>query len=314
MNSTQPWSFIYAADIQPGSPRSFRYKPALFENWLVAKKQIIAAKPEFWLIGGDITRDGLLHDEEFLEMKKEFDGMDIPYHAIPGNMDVGNKHSTRQGFYDNRDDVALNMKSADMERYEKFFGPAYWTFDHKNVRITGFCDMLAGSGLPREAELWKFLEGLSKLPPVDHHLVLMHYAMFIDRIDEDTFDITREDEYYEWYFGLDKPVRMRLLDTFKAAGVTRVVTGHIHCRKDHFTDGINFDLAPAVTFGQWPDKWPDGDMTLGFFRYDVYGVKITKTFVPLESVSRRTDGYGPGGHPKPETRDYSIAWQQPAFK
>jgi calcineurin-like phosphoesterase family protein len=314
MCDKQPWTFVYAADMQPGSPRSFRYRPALMENWHCAKRQIIANKPEFWLNGGDITRDGLLHDEEFAEMKDEFNRMGIPYHTIPGNMDVGNKHTACQGFFDNRDDVALNMKSENLARYEKFFGPAYWTFDHKNVRVTGFCDMLLGSGLPKEKELWSFLEELKNLPPIDHHLVLMHYAMFIDNIDEETFDITKKDEYMSWYFGLDKPIRMRLLEIFKAANVTRVVTGHIHCRKDFAAEGICFDLAPSTAFGQWADQWPDGDMSLGLFRYDVNGKNMTKTFIPLEDVSQRTDFYGLGGHPKPEFRDYSIAWKKPAFK
>ncbi|MCF6174265.1 MAG: metallophosphoesterase [Victivallaceae bacterium] len=314
MCNKQPWTFVYAADMQPGSPRSFRYRPALMENWHSTKRQIIANKPQFWLNGGDITRDGLLHDGEFVEMKDEFDSMGIPYHTIPGNMDVGNKHTARQGFFDSRDDIALNMKSKNLARYEKFFGPAYWTFDHKNVRVTGFCDMLLGSSQPKEEKLWKFLEELKKLPPIDHHLILMHYAMFIDDIDEETFDITKEDEYMQWYFGLDKPIRMRLLKFFKAANVTRVVTGHIHCRKDFTAAGICFDLAPSATCGQWSDKWPDGDISLGFFRYDVNGREITKTFIPLENISQRTDFYGPGGHPKPEFRNYSMAWQKPAFK
>ena len=34
---------------------------------------------------------------------------------------------------------------------------------------------------------------------------------------------------------------------------------------------------------------------------------IERTFVPLEKVSTRTDGYGPRGDPLPEDRDYSLA-------
>ena len=49
---------------------------------------------------------------------------------------------------------------------------------------------------------------------------------------------------------------------------------------------------------------------MGFYVYDVDGKKMTRQFVPLEKVSKRTDGYGPGGHPKPEARDYSLAWEK----
>ena len=37
---------------------------------------------------------------------------------------------------------------------------------------------------------------------------------------------------------------------------------------------------------------------------------IESTFVPLRSVSTKK-GYGPGGNPGLEGRDYSIAWEQP---
>jgi 3',5'-cyclic AMP phosphodiesterase CpdA len=85
------FEFVYAADMQPGSPESFRYRGAWFDNWRTAREQIIAAKPAFMVIGGDLTRDGFYNDFEFEDMKKSIDSMNIPYHAIPGNMDVGNK-------------------------------------------------------------------------------------------------------------------------------------------------------------------------------------------------------------------------------
>ncbi len=89
--------FAYIADMQPGSPKSFRYRGAWLENWQTARKQIIAEKPAFMVIGGDITRDGFYNDFEFAEMKESLDSMNIPYHAIPGNMDVGNKVTTVDG-------------------------------------------------------------------------------------------------------------------------------------------------------------------------------------------------------------------------
>lgn len=52
-----------------------------------------------------------------------------------------------------------------------------------------------------------------------------------------------------------------------------------------------------------------GDPTLGFFKYDVSTDKIEKSFIPLAKVSTRK-GYGPGGHPSPEERDYSKAWEK----
>jgi hypothetical protein len=138
----------------------------------------------------------------------------------------------------------------------------------------------------------------------------MHYALFVDSPTEPFFDIRDPDQYHAWYFTVAQSRREWLLDLFRDSGTERVVTGHIHCRKDHLAEGIHFDLAPATSFSQWKDRWPDGDPTLGFFRFDIGDLGLTKNFVPLEKVSDRSDGYGPGGHPLPEARDYSLAWEK----
>jgi len=307
----EKWSFIYVSDMQPGSPKSFRFNPRFMENWQTARKQIIEQKPEFMLVGGDITRDGSIHKWELEDMKADFDDMNIPYHVIPGNMDTGNKHTRCQGaFYPKRDDIGLNISSEQIQQFESVFGKSQWSFVHKNVRISGFCDMLINSGLPEEKELIAWMEQQKKKTKSEHHLWLTHYPLFIDSLHEANFDISKSEQYFEWYFGIDEPGRSKLMEIFKATGATRVVSGHIHCRKDFFADGIHFDIAPAVVAGQWPDKWPDGDITLGFFRYDVEGHKMTKKFIPLEKESTASGQYGPGGHPLPEERDYSLAWKK----
>ena len=308
MNQFEPWHFVYVADMQPGSPRSYRFKPALLENWHTARDQIKAIEPELMVIGGDLTRDGTLHKWELEEMKADIDSMGIPYRAIPGNMDVGNKHSDVDGAIPSRRDTELNMTSEWLAQFEDVYGPSRWSFVHKNVRFSGFCDILLGSGLPEEQELLDWLESMKKPPAAEHHIWLMHYPLFVDSPDEKTWDIRNLDEYTAWYFTVDQSYRDLLFDVFEASHAERVITGHIHCRKDHTARSIHFDLSPATAFSQWDDHWPDGDPTLGFFRFDVDGSRLTKTFVPLERVSTRTDGYGKGGHPGPEERDYSLAW------
>jgi len=305
---TEPWRFVYVADMQPGSPRSFRFNPAWMENWRTARRQIMNLKPEFLLIGGDVTRDGSIHRWELEAMKADFDAMGMPYHVIPGNMDTGNKHTRRPSGRPDRDDIALNLAPERLRQWESVFGDWKWTFTHRNVRVSGFCDMVANSGLPEERELWDWLERQRALPRVEHHLWLMHYALFMDRPDEPNWDITRPEQYLDWYFSIDQPGRGRLFALFRETGATRVITGHIHCRKDHAAAGICFDLAPATSMSQMTQRWPDADGTLGFFEYVVRGPIMEKRFVPLDRVSSRKDGYGPGGHPLPEARDYSLAW------
>lgn len=305
----EKWHFVHVADIQHGSPKSYRFKPALLENWQTARKQIIELKPELMLVGGDISRDGSFHKWELEEKKIDFNTMGFPWHVVAGNMDTGNKHTPKQGPYTARDDVSLNITSEQVKQFESVFGKVRWSFTHKNLRVSGLCDMLLGSGLPEEKELWEWLEAQKDEPRSQYHIWLMHSALFINDLHEPNFDITDPAQYHAWYFGIDEPHRSRLMKIFLATNTTRVITGHIHCRKDHFAEGIAFDLAPATSMAQWNNKWPDGDPGLGFLLYEVSDSELKKTFVPLKKESTRTDGYGPGGHPKPEARNYSLAWE-----
>lgn len=270
--------------------------------------------PEFMVIGGDIARDGTLHVWELEEMKADFESMGIPYYAIPGNMDAGNKCTDIEGPDENRRDTEIGITSELIRQFESVFGPSAWSMTHKQVRVSGFCDMLLGSGLPEEQDLIRWLEAQrseqADNPRNEHRIWLMHYALFADSLDERRWDIRKQDEYLAWYFTVNQDHRAWLHQLFKDTHTERVITGHIHCRKDHLADGIHYDLAPGTAFGQWNDRWPDGDTTLGFYRFDVTGDAMHRTFVPLEKESTRADGYGPGGHPTPEARDYSLAWEK----
>jgi hypothetical protein len=238
--------------------------------------------------------------------------MGIPYHAIPGNMDVGNKHTRVEGPRPDRRDTELGITSEQLARFESVFGPSHWSFAEKDIRFSGFCDALLGSGLPEEKALWEWLEAQKTEPCARHHIWILHYALFIERPDEGNWDITDPDQYRKWYFTIDEPHRGRLMDIFQATRATRVISGHIHCRKEHFFNGIPFDLAPSTTFGQPAptDQWPDADTTPGFFLLESDDAGLHRRFIALEHVSARKDGYGPGGHPPPEMRDYSLAWER----
>lgn len=311
------WTVCHINDIHLGSPRSYRFDPARNENWATARKQMAAIGPEFLLVGGDVTRDGETHEFEYELVKDDFETLPFPYHVIPGNMDVGNKHTQRPGFLKKRRDIELNFKPERLSLWSEYFGPINWSFVHRGVRFTGFYDAVAGSGGDAEAKMWRFLERLVSLPRQRHHVMMMHYALYIDRIDEPTFDLARSfDDYLGWYFGHDLPERTQMFDLFKRAGVGIVMQGHIHVRRPvEIVDGIRFYKTPAGGgWGQWENRWPDGDVTLGFHRLDVGDDEITVTFVPISPVTPAR-GYGPAGHPHMEERDYSLALDksQPPF-
>ena len=303
------WTFVVVSDIHVGSPKSFRFEPAWNENWQTAREQILEINPDILLIAGDLTRDGNIHRFELEAMKKDLDSLPFPYYVVPGNMDTGNKHTDVNGPFRDRDDISLNIRSDHLKQFSSFFGPLWWSFKHKNVRFSGLCDIVAGSGLPEEKEFWKWMNRQEYGEKSQFHVWIMHYSLFIHDIHEPNYDIRDPKQYHAWYFGIDEPYRSRIFKVFKETNATIVINGHVHCRKTRYVEGIRFDSAPSTAFSQCKTVWDDGDPTLGFLKYDVYEDRIEYNFIPLERVSHKK-GYGPRGHPLPEKRDYSIAWEK----
>ncbi len=300
------WSFVYVADIHVGSPRSYRYQPSWNENWQTARRQIVDLAPDLLLVGGDLTRDGATHTEELQSIKTDLSNLPMESLVIPGNHEVGNKWSATSP-------VAINSRY--LEHYRSVFGPSEWTALRgeglNRVRFTGIDAFKLGSGLPEEADLKRWLEALRPEPDCPHHVWIIHPALFADHFDENDYDPA--DDRVAWYFGLNRGDRLYLWEIMKSLGVTHVVSGHIHCRRVVEVDGVQIHLAPATAFPQWGDRWPDGDDTLGFLRFEVADGRIGSEFVPLDRRSSLV-GYGPGGNPPVKGRDYSVAWEQPPLK
>jgi predicted phosphodiesterase len=306
-----PWSFVFVADMQPGSPRSYRYNPSWLENWREARAQIVAIAPDLILVGGDVTRDGSIHRFELEQSKRDLDALPFPVHVIAGNMDTGNKRTDRDGRHRGPEqctDRELNLTSEQLRQFASVFGPLWWSFDHKEVRFSGITDMVVNSGLPEEQEFWRWAEEQKRRPPARHHVWITHYPLFVERPDEPNWEIGDPVNYNNWYFSIDQPGRARLMELFKATRTALVISGHVHCHREMEADGIRFVIAPAVSFVQWAKRWPDANPALGFLRYDVSETGIKGSFVALRKT-HSIPGYGPGGHPAPHVRDYSKAWR-----
>ena len=88
--------------------------------------------------------------------------------------------------------------------------------------------------------MWLWLDNLKNLPPIQHHVMINHYALFIDDLDEPNADITDPESYTTWYFGIGKPYRNRIFEAYQAANVNIVFSGHIHCRRPvQVVEGFN---------------------------------------------------------------------------
>ena len=163
-------------------------------------------------------------------------------------------------------------------------GALHWTFVHRRVRFTGISVNVCGSGSAAEEELWDLLDSLWRLPPVDHHVVVTHYPLFMNSIDEPQWDLTDADQYLNWYLSMDRQPRLRLFEALVRGRVELVITAHLHVRRPlQEVEGIRFLATPAIGGRrQFENLWPDGDTTPGFHQITVGNGGLEITFVPLE--------------------------------
>ena len=314
------WTFLHVNDSHMGTARSYRFRPAINQRWAAIKAQIAATPADLLLHGGDLTRDGQTHEFEIAQARQDLEVLPFPTHVIPGNMDVGNKHTQVNGAKKRWDpqglgwhDPDLNMTAERLDLFASYFGDLQWSFIHKQVRFTGFYAALAGTGLPQEEVFWEFMQSLPDLPDVRHHVAVMHYWLFMEDPKEKDWDLTDAEEYDNWYFSISPPHRQRIWEILKKAGVEILFCGHVHTgRPVQEVDGIRiFRTQAAGNTAQLTDRWEEVDTRFGFHRCDVTDEGIDVSFVVGDDQCEEFGTYGPLGHPPVQERDYSVAREQP---
>lgn len=222
------WTFLHANDSHMGTPRSYRFRPAINRRWAAIVEQMAAIDADLLLHGGDLTRDGDSHEFEYQQARDDLDTLPFPAFVIPGNMDVGNKCAEPREKGRETGPTPQPVTAQRLDLFASYFGPIHWSFLYRDVRFTGIFAAVAGSGLPHEQRLWHLLEKLPKLPRARHHVAVMHYWPFMETPDEPAWDSAVEEEYYDWYFSISPPHRQRLLELLQASGVEILFCGHVH--------------------------------------------------------------------------------------
>ena len=322
-DSSHTWTFLHVNDSHMGTPRSYRFRPAINQRWAAIKQQIEQESADLLLHGGDLTRDGQTHSFEIEQAAEDLSSIPFPIHVIPGNMDVGNKHTHVNGRKKRWDplglgwhDPELNMTGERLDLFSRFFGDIQWTFIHRDVRFTGFYAAVAGSGLPQEQQFWEFMEMLPTLEHTRHHVAVMHYWLFMEDPDEPDWDLTNEEEYDNWYFSISPPHRQRIWKILRQAGVDILFCGHVHtARPVQHLDGIRiYRTQAAGNTAQLTDRWKEIDTRFGYHRCTVVDDRIDVEFILGDDQCEEFGTYGPLGHPKVEDRDYSVAQQHPPIE
>ncbi len=128
---------------------------------------------------------------------------------VPGNHDVGDKPM-----------VGAPADPADAKStaiYEKYFGPAHYSFDHSGVHVVTINSSLVNTGNDLEAKQRAWLEADLEAHAGERTILFTHYPPHINDAGEPA--------HYDNY---DQPGRAWLLDLVRKHQIEAVFSGHVH--------------------------------------------------------------------------------------
>jgi predicted phosphodiesterase len=228
-----------------------------------AVEAINQAHVDVVVVAGDLTEHGKA--DEFARFKHAMRGFQAPVCFVPGNHDVGNKA------------VPGGKKEATnfgrTRNYELDFGRCFFAREYAGVRILGVNSCLFGTRLPRERQMWDFLEEQLAAPSKKPTLLVQHHPPFLKKVDEPGGE----------YFNMEPYPRARLLALAKQGGAIAVLSGHLHHGLTNQVDGTVLLTTPPISFGLQDKKPLEGWMLL-----TVAGTNLTWSFQPLTKVTLPT--------------------------
>ncbi|CAL8283892.1 unnamed protein product [Merluccius merluccius] len=184
-----------------------------------------------WLAAAFTARKGKVDSpyragqEEDLKRALQETDPSIPLVFVSGNHDLGNTPTP-----------------ATVQQYCLAWGDDYFSFWVGGVLCLVlnsqlFYDSSLCPALKEQQDVWldQQLHSCLMEPRPKHVLVFQHIPLYLKTPDE-------EDDY----FNLQKDVRLRLLEKFKAAGVKAVFSGHYHRNAGGCHDGLDMVVSSAI--------------------------------------------------------------------
>jgi 3',5'-cyclic AMP phosphodiesterase CpdA len=215
---------IFLSDLHLSPTHGF-----FWENWRLARDWANAQAPDRIVINGDLCINGPESDAEMAFAARELAGLLPPWHALPGNHDVGDEPPGQ--------DAKQIIDGPRLARWQAAFGDDHFAVDAGAWRLVGLNAQLFGSGLPQEEAQFAFLVGelAAATKPV---ALVLHKPLFVDSPDEDqpsTASVT-------------PAPRTRLMQMIRGSRVALVISGHLHAHRDVTQDGIRYLWLPATSF------------------------------------------------------------------
>lgn len=249
--------FIFMADVhyhdKNGAPKAFD----------MAMDTINKLNPEFILVGGDMLYDALRRSQEEAEKQSELFLEKISKSNAPIYYAIGNHDHF--AVYNRK--IEIDHPLYGKKLYEKYFGPRYYSFDHKGWHFITLDDMVLTEDRKYIGRLdsvqleWlrQDIEQIADATPV----VIMAHVPLITTLSQ-------------WYGGGTNANNSRIaienseeiLQLFKNKNLRLILQGHIHYYEVlHILDKTTVISAPSFSGKWWTGKM--NDMEEGFLQIDI---------------------------------------------
>ena len=229
------------------SPRTSRFR----DNYHAVAAQLRTARYDLIVHTGDISLDGLCHEEDFVLCRELFGELGQPVLFLPGNHDIGNHPAMAKG----SDESWSGVNEERLLRYRHYFGMDYWSHDLDGWRFIGLNSMICGSGLPQEEQQFAWLEKVLGTTSNRRLAVFIHQPLFLDDPAETGLN----------YWCVDPAVRARLTALFDHPNLRLITSGHLHQRRAARYRGAALQWCSSTAFVAGLQLVPDmgGDRTVG---------------------------------------------------
>ena len=215
-----------------------RRVPEAQANWEAVLRYVSATAPDLVIHLGDLSMDGAHDVADLHYARRQLDRLDVPWHALPGNHDIG----------DNPWSGAPDGYAVDASRVQRWLdivGPDRWSLTVNGWTLLGLNGQLAGSGLAAEAAQWSWLEQqLGESGAGQPVGLVMHKPLAATEAELAAAPI---------YRFLPAPARQRIADLFGAKQPPLVLSGHVHQHRALRLDGTDHWWVPT-TWAVLPDQ------------------------------------------------------------
>jgi len=189
------------------------HAPEADANWDTVVGHVARTAPDLVVHVGDLTLDGMADASELRRARVLLDRLPVPWHAVPGNHDVGDNPVTGH----------TNGATITPERHAGWLdtiGADHWVVERAGWTLLGLNAQLFGSGLAAESAQWNWLSGLLEGMPAGQPTVLvMHKPLSAPE---------HELAAAPPYRFVPHPARRQLERALEGRTAPLVVSGHVH--------------------------------------------------------------------------------------